>query len=223
MKYFLISFFLFSINCLSQKSYSFDYLIEYDFKSYSDSLSDKKTYYLTNSKENSYYVKLESLDTLNFNFEFIAQDRIWSKTTIPKSDFFQAQYINLDCNENLTYRNHFKFRTKKYRFEILPDTALKNSLLKNYRLQYIGKKKRNKSFPVGTNLYIIENSTNFHLPILTHSTAFEEWKEEMNIPNGIFKEKIFYDFNNEIKYKYILKKYYKIDKVILIQDDCLEK
>lgn len=222
MRYFLFLFFLITTKCFSQKSYSFDYLIEYNFKSYTDSTSNKKIYYLTNSKDNSYFVKIESLDPLHFDLEFVAQDKIWAKTKLTQTDFFNADYINLICNSNLTYNNHFKFRTKEYAFETLTDTILYSLPLKRYKFKYVGKKKRKKSFPVGTNLYIITNSTEFHLPILTHSTAFEEWQEEGNIPNGIFIEKIFYDFNNNIDYKYFLENYYEINKSIVIQDKCLE-
>ena len=223
MKYLLFLLFLMSTECFSQESYSFDYLIEYNFKSSTDSTSNKKVYYLTNSEDNSYFAKIESSDTLYFDLEFIAQDRIWGKTKVKQTDFINAEFISLACTRSLTYRNHFKYRTKEYEFEILPDTILRSLPLKRYKLKYVGKRKRKKSFPVGTNVFIIGNSTEFHKPILIHSTAFEEWKGEGNIPNGIFKEKIFYDYNNNIDYKYLLKNFYEINKTIVIPDECLEE
>lgn len=204
------------------KQYSFDYLIEYT-KYYTDSASNETVYLLTNSMDNSYFVEVKSLDSLYFELEFIAQDNIWTTTKVTKKNFFKAEHIKFNCNSDLSYKNHFKFRAKEYEFEILPDTLLNNRTLKNYKLKYIGKRKRKKSFPIGTNLYIIKDSTEFHLPILTHSTAFEEWKEERNIPNGIFMEKIFYDFRDEINYKYILYDYYQISKSIIIPENCFEQ
>ena len=223
MRYLLFLSFLVTTECFSQESYSFDYLIEYNFRSYTDSTSNKRIYYLTNSKDNSYFAKIESLDSSHFDLEFVSQDEMWSKTKITQTDFFRAEFINLICSGNLTHKNHFKFRTKEYEFKVLTDTILHNFPLKRYKLQYVGKRKRKKSFPVGTNIYIITSSTEFHLPILTHSTAFEEWKEEETIPNGIFKEKIFYDFNDNIDYKYHLQNYYEINKTIIIPDNCLEE
>ncbi|MDT0650188.1 hypothetical protein [Autumnicola edwardsiae] len=222
MRYLLVIFFLITTKCFSQKKYSFDYLIEYNFRSYSDTTSNKKIYYLTNSKDNSYFAKIESFDTLNFDLELIVQDKIWTKMKLSRKDFINAKFINLTCNSSLIYKNYFKFRTKEYKFEIIKDTILESLPLNRYKLEYVGKRKRKKSFPVGTNVYIIANSTDFHSPILTHSTAFEEWKEKGKIPNGIFKEKIFYDFKNNIDYKYILNNYSEINKTIVIPDNCLE-
>lgn len=222
MKYLLFLCFFITNECFSQKSYSFDYLIKYNFRSNTDSTSNKEIYYLTNSNDNSYYAKIENLDTVHFELEFVSQDKIWSKTKVSKTDFFKAEFINLACNSNLTYKNHFKFRTKEYEFETLTDTILHSLPLKRYKLKYVGKRNRKKSFPVGTNLYIIASSTEFHLPILIHSTAFEEWKEEGTIPNGIFKEKIFYDFNNNVDHKYLLENYSEINKTIVIPDNCLK-
>ena len=155
--------------------------------------------------------------------EFIAHDEIWTKTKILKSAFFEAEYINGSCNVDITYKNHFKHITEEYEFVKLPDTVINDLPLKKYMLKYVGKIKRKKSFPIGTNHYIIEDSTNFHLPILIHSTAFEEWKIERNIPNGIFKEKIFYDFNNTVKYKFLLVGFSKIKKTMIIPEDCLDQ
>lgn len=223
MRHFLILIFIISGSSFAQKKYPFDYLIEYQFTSYTDSTTNKIIYYITNSKDNSYFAKIKNFDSANFELELIDQDQLWAKTKVRKQDFIKADFINLECNRNFIFKNHFKFRTKEYEYTMLSDTLIDNKYLKNYKLQYIGKRKRKKSFPVGTNHYIIEDSTEFHLPILTHSTAFEEWKEERNIPIGIFKEKILYDFKNEIKYKYILKAYYPINKSIIVPDKCLEK
>ncbi|WP_141878098.1 hypothetical protein [Gramella sp. Hel_I_59] len=163
------------------------------------------------------------MDTLYFDLEFVDQDKVWAETKVSKEDFFMAEGINLTCDYNLSYRNDFKFRTKEYEFELLPDTILNNKSLRQYKLKYIGKRKRKKSFPVGSNTYIIKDSTAFHLPILTHSTAFEEWEINKKIPNGIFSEKIFYDYQNNIEYKFILKNCYKIKKSIIVPEDCLEQ
>ncbi len=222
MRYFFL-FFLITINCFSQKSYSFDYLIEYSFVSYKYSTSNKKIYYLTNSKDNSYFAKIESLDTLSFSLEFIAQDKIWTKTKIEKKYFFEAEFIKGTCDSILTHRNYFKEKTKHYKFEVLSDTIINNLSLERYKLMFIGKRKGKRSNPIGSNLYIIEDSTKFHLPTLTHPTAFGEWKEEGQIPNGIFKEKIFLDFEDNVAEKHILKDYYMTNKTLIIPEDCLEQ
>ncbi|CAM4113937.1 hypothetical protein GIHI108528_04995 [Gillisia hiemivivida] len=221
--YLLILTFIINNSCFGQKKYQFDHLIEYQFESYEDSSSNKTLYYITNSKDNSYYAKIESLDSLNFEIEFIVQDLIWAKISLKKEDFSNLESLTLECESDFLYKNDFKFRVEEYEFNMLADTLMDNKYFKHYKLQYIGKRKRKKSFPVGTNHYIIRDSTQFHLPILTHSTAFEEWKKERNIPNGIFEEIIFYNYKNEISYKYIIKEYHSINKTIFVPDKCLER
>lgn len=223
MKYFLFIFYFISTTCVAQKEYSFDYYIEYSFKSYVDSTLNKKVIYMTNSRDNSYFAKIEELDEHNFMLEFVAQDHIKSEVEVTKDNLFKAESLTINCNSDLIYKNRYKFRVKTYAYDILPDTLMNNTLLKSYRLKYVGDRKRKKSFSVGTNLYIVKDSTDFHLPILTHSTAFEEWKKEGGIPGGIYKEKIFYDYDDKLSYKFILNNYYPINKKIIIPAECLEE
>ncbi len=221
--YFLSLAFTMSSTCFGQKKYQFDYLLEYEFKSSVDSSFNQTLYFITNSKDNSYYAKIRSIDTLSFRLVFKVQDLLLADVKLKKHDFFNLESLTINCESNYLFENPFKFRVKEYEFNMLSDTIIDNKYLVYYKLQYTGKRKIKKSRPVGTNYYIIEDSTQFHLPILTHSTAFEEWKKERNIPNGIFKEKIFYNYKNEISYKYILKEYHSINQTIIVPDKCLEK
>ena len=223
MWYFLFLAFTMSSTCFGQKKYHFDYLLEYEFKSSVDSSFNKTLYYITNSRDNSYFAKIRSIDTLSFGLVFHVQDLLLADVKLKKYDFFNLETLTINCESNYLMENIFKFRVKEYEFNILTDTLIDNKYLSQYKLEYTGKRKRKKSRPIGTNHYIIKDSTQFHLPILTHSTAFEEWKKERNIPNGIFQEKIFYDYKSEISYKYILKEYQRINKTIIIPEECLEE
>lgn len=209
--------------CYSQKTFHFDYLLEYEYKSYKDSANNKTFYYITNSKDNSYYAKIEKLDSVNFKLDFKVYDQLWTKLNLNKQDFLDLEFLRLTCDEDLLHKNYFKELVNDYKFYHLTDTISNNIHLKKYNLQYIGKRKRKKTFPVATFQYIIKDSTQFHMPILIHWTAFARWRQEKNLPNGIFQEKIVYNYKNEISYKYILKEYHQIDKTIVIPNNCLEK
>lgn len=223
MKYLLPLFLIITSLSYSQSTYRFNYLIEYDFESIKDSTKNKTVIYLTNSLDNSYYLKITPADSSNFKLEFIKQDYIWTTFNLDKQEFYRSEFITINCDYNLVYRNNFKFRVKEYNFITLKDTLINEAHLKRYKLEYSGRRKRKKSFPIGTNIYIIKDSTEFHLPILTHSTAYEEWKKDGDIPKGIFQEKIFYDFENKLESTYKLKKVFLIKKRLIIPEDCLEE
>ena len=218
----LILFLFISSTCIAQRSYFFDHMLEYQYEFYTDSSKNKNVYYFTNSKDNSYFARLEEKDSLNFNVLLVEHDRLRMEVLLKKQDIFQAENLVIQCTYNWNGENHFKFRTREYAFISAADTLIDNTSLQHYSLQYIAPRKR-RTRHVGSNHYIIQDSTDFHLPLLTHPTAFEEWKEEKNIPNGIFREKIFYDHKNLINYRYILKGYHRMEKSISVGEDCMRK
>lgn len=81
--------------------------------------------------------------------------------------------------------------------------------------------KREKKKKLATFYYYLENNTGFHLPLLEHETAYEEWELERNIPNGIPKEMYYLDYGKvEILMLYKLKRIIKIDKILTIPEGC---
>lgn len=220
MRLSFLVFFLISCTCFAQRQYNFDHLLEYRFISL-DPAKNKMVYYLTNSKDNSYYAQLEVADSLHYKVNLVEQDQLNMQVEVKKEDLNKAENLVIQCRDRWNTRNHFKFRIREYEFTTTLDTLIRNKSLKHYKLLYTASRKRKKTNHIGTNHYIIRDSTEFHLPLLTHPTAYEEWKEERNIPNGIFMEKIFYNFMNEIQYKYILKAYHPLWKSISIKKKCL--
>ena len=230
MKTFIITFFLFTTICFSQKQYKFDYLIEYDLTYYKDSIKIKnrpfrktdkkiKKYYLTNSKNNDYLAIITEKDSLNYKMVFKDNNGIHSNVIILKSDLNKAEFINLDCKHMNRYQNAYKYQIKNYDFFILSDTVINNKSFIRYKLSSIKPKKVERKM-LGTEFYIIDKFTNFHLPILSFSTAYEEWKSNKTIPNGIFIEKYFIDYYGNLDSSEKIVNYWKIDKKIVIQDEC---
>lgn len=222
MKFFLPFFFLLSFTGLAQTEYHFDHFLEYRYKNFTDSDSNKKVYYFTNSKNNSYYAQFEEMDSLHFKVVLVEQDRLRMEVTLKKSDVYEAANLSISCLSTWDMRNPFKFRTREYAFSKITDTLYDGVFLRQYRLIRTAPRTR-KTKHVGSNQYIIKDSTDFHLPLLIHPTAFEEWKEEKNIPNGIFQEKIFYNHDNEIQYKYILQAYHPINKSVIVNENCMRQ
>ncbi|MEO2051722.1 MAG: hypothetical protein ABGX00_08135 [Allomuricauda sp.] len=219
-----------SVNCFSQKQYEFDYLIEYELHQYKDTIKIKnrsffekdikrKKYYLTNSKRNNYTAVITDLDSLHYQMSFKDQEGILFNAKFLKSEFINTQYLSIDCQNITSYKNPFKYQTKNYAFSKLNDTVINGEPYGKYKLASNNMKKT-KRMKLGTEFYVIDYKTSFHLPILDFSTAYEEWKQDGKLPNGIFLEKYFVDYYGHLDSKEKLISFKKVDKKILIDSDC---
>ena len=202
-----------------QKSYLFDYALEYNFQ-LNENAKFEKRFLLTNSKENSYLLEVTEKDSLNYELKFIDQNGYYSMTELSRAIFFKAEAINLDCSSVMTFTNPYKYQVKNYDFHILNDTLIDNNDYSRYLLKS-NNLKREKKKKLASLFFVLEKDTDFHQPVLMHSTAFEEWKLEKNISNGIPKLFYFKSYKtNKILSKYTLLDYKKINKYIIIPEDC---
>ncbi|MGB1211356.1 MAG: hypothetical protein ACPG41_08015 [Lacinutrix venerupis] len=207
MKYITLALLLSFSFCFAQKTYEFDTLLEYECRFNTTKSDTTVTQYLyTNSKDNSYYISVRDYDSLHYSLNFYAYNKYHSQVKVIKSKLFKSAEIDiLDCETIHNSSSKYKFRTKEYDFVNLKDTLVNNTLNKTYKLSYLKSKKKKKRRKIGTIQYIIKPNTEYHLPVLYHITAYNEWDKERNIPNGIFKEYIFYNYNDEITNHYKLK------------------
>ncbi|WP_313807820.1 hypothetical protein [Flavobacterium sp.] len=210
-----------SIYGYSQKKYEFDYIIEYKLTVYKDSSTKKDItrYYFTNSKKNNYLAEIANLDSLNYQMVFKDENGISFNVNFLKADLAKTETITVDCPYVNRYQNQFKFRTQEYDFFNMTDTIIDGTKYSRYKLASI-KPKKEKRKKLGTEVYIIDQKTAFHLPVFQFSTAYEEWKSTKNIPNGIFKERLLYDFNGNLSMKEEIVGFYSINKTILIDKGC---
>jgi len=178
-----------------------------------------KKYYLTNSNKNNYTAVIKEWDSLRYKMIFKDEDGIYSDIIILKTDLMEAEIINIDCKNVTKHYNPFKYKTKYYDFFKLNDTFLNGKAYGRYKLESI-KPKRTKREKLGAEFYIIDKETSFHFPILTFSTAYEEWKTVGNLQNGIFFQKYFIDYYGYLDSKETLKNYWKTNKKIVINEEC---
>lgn len=215
----LLLFLVFCIAVHGQEKYSFDYMLEYSLKKTATSKIEK-SYILTNSKDNSYTLRIEENDSLNFVFNFLDQNGYRSTTYNSKANFFKADIINVECKFVSRFVNPFKYQTKNYDFINLSDTLIEGNQYSHYILKS-NKPKQVKKLKLGVLHYIIEKETSNHLPILAFPTAYEEWKLEKNIPNGIPKEMYFEKQEGIVNQNfYKLIQITKIDKQLTITGGC---
>ena len=223
MKSILTLFLFITSICFSQKQYQFDYILEYELTNYRDfknsEAKKKQKYYLTNSKNNQYYGVLVEKDSLNYELWFRDNNGITSRVYISKEEFIKAEFININCEFVSRWMNPYKNQTRNYDFVPLNDTLINNKTYKLFMFSSI-KPKREKRKRLGKVYYVIDENKNFHLPILTSSTAYEEWKLSKSIPNGPYLERLIYDYNRKLLFKETLVEYYKVNKKIIVPKKC---
>lgn len=219
MKALLIFFLSISTFCFAQKEYRFDYMLEYETTIYRDSVIKFKEYYLTNSKMNNYLAVLKEKDSLYYEFFLTDENGIHADAKILKTDFYKAEFINVDCNSVLPYQNPYKHKTKRYDFYNLKDTIINDTAYYHYKMQS-NNSRREKSKKVGSEHYIVNKKTAFHLPILRFPTAYEYWKKKKNIPNGIGIDHFSMSYYNELVYQQKLINTIKIETKIIIPKEC---
>lgn len=183
MKFYFVGLLILASNILfSQKTYDFDYVLEYDFQLKKGS-PIKKEYFYTNSKDNSYKLHIIDVDSLNFKLDFMDFSGNHAVVNFSKADFSKAQSITIPCKFVRRYQTN-KFQTKNYSFVELKDTVVEGLTYYHYVLKSNSLKRELKK-KLARSHYIVDKNSSFHLPILFEDTSFEEWKAEQNIPNGI--------------------------------------
>lgn len=230
MHYTLFFLFLYTGLCFAQKDYTFDYRLEYQQTFFKDSIPIKNrpfytqdsiatVTYLTNSKDNSYHGVLTAPDSLHYLFNFKDENGLLFEVSFIKEEFDQAVAIKIPCEFVRSYRNAHTYQTKHYDFSRAKDTLIDGLQYQYYTLA-ANNLRRAKKKKTGTLLYIIAPETSFHLPLLTYATAFEEWKTNQNLPNGIFFRKYFIDYYDRKDTQWKLLSNQKIDLKLHIDAAC---
>lgn len=221
MKHLILLFLILqSATSFGQKHYTFDYAIETEYRSFSKDSIKKRIIYLTNSKDNSYFVELTEKDSLHYQMVFLEHDKLRAEVMVSKKELKSSEFINIDCKSVNLYKNIYKDATKRYDFLKLEDTLLNNTKHQAYKLYCNLELKKRIKRGAGTNVYIVDSETSFHLPLLTHPTAYEEWKLHKNIPNGLFLEKTFISVFDEVGGIETRINYVEIDKSVVIEKGC---
>ena len=209
----LLSIFEFSF---SQKSYRFDYLLEYELYNYKDSISMSK-YYLTNSLDNSYFAVVTKKNKKTFIVNFTDYNGVSSTFELDKDSLFNEEtiIINRDYTKKFTYSKK-RNKRNKMKFKILKDTVIEQYQLKHYKF-YSTDSRKSKRKKLREQHYYIDDNDGFHLPILDNTNAFDVWSLEGNISKSIYKFKYEFNYLGEVLFKEKLKKINSIEKLLILQ------
>lgn len=221
LKLCIATFFFCGLQVYGQKEYHFDYLLEYSF--YKPSISDTITvYFLTNSKNNAYRAtfRKNEKDSVHWKFEFSDENGVFSKFKLKKTGYKNAATITLSCDLVRPYRNPYRYQTKNYDFIILKDTLINGTTFSHYVIKCTRSDRYIKRKKLGVTHFIVDNSTNYHMPFFTHSTEYEEWKTFKNLPYGFPQEKYYINLDGSLEYKYVLTNVKKVKKTIVVPKEC---
>lgn len=215
MKTVILFFFMIATTFVfGQKTYEFDYMIQYDF--YWDHKTSRPTkyIYLTNSQNNEFTAVLTESDSTNYKLDFLDHKGNHSISTIRKNLFSSSKSLRMKCNDVKPHSNTRRSLAKRFDFLIKEDTIISGDLFGHYIL------KSRKHDDSAVEHYIIYTSLDQHLPILRYSTAFVKWESTMNLPNGIIFEKYLMNVDGKKRHKLVLKSYAITNKAIIVPEDC---
>lgn len=198
---------------LSQKTYQFDTLLEYEFTHEKDSTNAVHYIYLTNSSDNSYHLVLREVDSLNYSIYFRDNELFTANSSISKVDFEKADVINNDCQGLLKWDNSkYKKRLSKYSVVKSAESDSKQE----YRLSDASKTKTDDNSAY--NYYYLEANETV-MPLFHRPLDYEVWKIEKSIPNGTFVE-----FGTVSKKyglsRFVLKQQKEINKRFQVPENC---
>ncbi len=216
-KYLIIIIFI--STSYSQTNFQFDYFLEYNLINHIDSTKSEKVFYLTNSKDNSFFVKITEKDSLNYRLLFIKHDHLYSDIKVLKNSFNKGEIINIDCNNVHSNVNHFKFQVNNY--DLINEN--KNDSIETFKLVCLLSEKNIKKKKIGYNLLRFNKNLPFHLPNFEFGTLYEERNKERDLPNNFVIENSFYDYNKKLIWTELLINYSKTNtKINIITKDCGE-
>jgi hypothetical protein len=157
------------------------------------------------------------VDAYNYDVNLCDREKLSIFSKVKKSDFLEAESINNSCESIYKYSFGFHDKVKKYKFINLNDTIINGISYFHYKSTDLKKRKKKNNYDVH---YIIEKNSPDFLPFLSNNTAYELWKKEQNIPNGL--PFMVYDKTHKgvITYKMELKQYVAINKFMIVPDDC---
>jgi len=226
----LVTFLLLSTHCFSQEHYEFDYFIETEHIFYKDSIKIKdrqyrqidttiSKYYLTNSKQNNYQAVITEEDSLHYRLVFTDRNGIYSNVTFLKSELPTAKILNIQSKHKIYASIRSRNQIKSHGFNKLSDTIINGDVHCKYKLELF-KSRKIKRKKLGAQYVIIKNGTSFHQPIFSNVTAYNYWKKEGNLPNGIFLEKYDMDANGQLYSHEKLIDFKKTNRTIIFNTDC---
>lgn len=214
-KHFLLLLLLISFAGFGQR-YEFDTYTEYQFLK-TEKADAEKTFEFSNSKDNSYILSvLDKGKQVTLTFLHASGQKAILK--MDKARFFEEEDLIVNCSstekQDLTSA---KNAVVSFDFQKLNDTIIKKDTLQHYVIKTVDKK---AAAETGERHFIIQKSTDFHLPNVTPGTIpYFCWASGKELPSGLFRQTYIVKDDESIE-KMVLVKYEKLRKILVLERGC---
>lgn len=199
----------------AQTTYHFDRMLTYQHTDHLNPKKNNEIVYLTNSADNSYFIRLDQLKNGNYKLYFRHYDYTSTKMQVSKMALKNGDF-RANCDSTYVYQNPFKYQTKNHDFTSVKDTTINSTAYKYYSISHKNPKKAKRK-KAGRLMYVVD-TTYQNLPVFILDTPYEEWKLERNVPNGVLQEYHFYDYKKEHAITEALISYEIVHKTLFIPD-----
>lgn len=201
-----------SYSVSSQKTYEFDYVMEYQYTANDGSLHNE--YRFINSKDNDFMFMVWEKGN-DIMMKLITDDKFYFDRIV-KEDFF-VEAISLRCPQ----KGEIKSNNSLSDFDFIRqnDTIVNTEKLAHFVINPTNQKKVKKESLVPIH-YIVDNKYNLNYPFFSPTELiFKKWKKGENIPNGILKECYSYKSGTKVPYAKLLQ-IVPLKKIIIIDNNC---
>ena len=180
----------------------------------------QNSYYFNNISEvlkgNANLDKNEKLQTLLQGSSYVCVIKVNGKIKKFSNKIFNDRVIYINQSDVKDYSYPFIYQLDNYHFSDINDTIVNGKICK--RLSFLSNDlNRAKKKKIGTLMYILDTNLN-HQPLLEFSTAFEVWKLNRKMPNGIIIESIQKSYENIIVSREKLKQIIPISMNLTIKE-----
>ena len=208
----LIFLLIVSYSVYSQKSYEFDYVMEYQY--ISDDGKKHNEYRFISSKNNDFMFMVWEKGN-EVMMKLITDGKLYFDK-IAKEDFF-VEAISLRCPQKGELKSNISLND--FDFVRQNDTIINTERLAHFVINPTNKKKVDKEKHVPIH-YIIDNKYNFNYPFFSPGELiFKKWKKGENIPKGILKECYSYKLGKKVQYTELVQILH-LKKIIIIDNNC---
>lgn len=208
---------LISLTGYSQKSYLFDYVMEYEVVNAIEKGSPKLSYYCFISSTDSRYMMIVTENDKEVRMRLVLEGGRYYYGTIAKEDFF-VEAISLKCPRSGTLSETEKLRD--FQLETKSDTVINSGSFSHVVVQPVSRKKA-ENRKLFTTHYIMDNSLYLNFPSVSpDDIGYRFWKDKQAMPNGFLKECIVTDNKGNVTTHTRLVQFIKLKKLIMIDKNC---
>ncbi len=223
MKYLLKLFLcILSLCSFAQTTYKFDQLLEYSLDSQGDG-NWKKQLYLVNSKDNSYFARIQRSDSSKFHIQLIDYKRAFEGYTyLSKEEFDLSTYHQETCTKVASFTQFAPRIKKNYYYVSITDTIEEGKTYQRFVLKSRDPKREKRKKLVRAH-YKMSQGNSINLPLLHYYPHYYSWTSSSEKPLGTVQEVFYKSVETGVERSILrLQSVTEVQKTIMVSQECQE-